>query len=81
MSDFLTPPTPVSKMPHPAGKATAQRLTLVSRLTFHESCERSENAAGGIFQHAARAYMLGIRLKLREKNGRNISSILLQTPF
>ncbi len=26
----------------------------VSRLTFHGPCERSENAAGGLFQHPAR---------------------------
>jgi len=35
-------------------KAAAPRLTLVSRLTFHGSWERSENEAGGLFQHPAR---------------------------
>ena len=35
------------------GKAAAPQLTLVSRLTFHASLERRENAADGFFQHPA----------------------------
>src|SRR5882672_4049462 len=36
------------------GKAATPRLPLVSRLTFHGSWERCENAAGEIFKHSAR---------------------------
>ena len=35
------------------GKVAAPRLILVSRLTFHGSRGRCENAAGGLFQHPA----------------------------
>ena len=35
-------------------KAAAPRLTLVSRLTFHGSWERGENAAGGLCQQPAK---------------------------
>ena len=38
-----------------AGKAAVSRLTLVLLFTFHGCWERSENDAGGLFQHPARA--------------------------
>jgi hypothetical protein len=53
----------------------APRLTLVSRLTFHGSWERSENDAGGLFQDPARLSAL-IRDSQSKGKSRNLRTAL-----